>query len=180
MCKNTVIDKERMLKYKTFAAAFSYPDEEFFGFFPALLSEKDKLISEYDRLFRAKEVWLYGTEHMAKNEFQRTNYMADIMGFYKAFGVEPDKDRPDSLSGELEFMHYLIFKELRALERKSEENAFVCLDAQKKFFAEHLYLPAKKLAEKIISLAENDFYTASSKELLQFLESEKNVFGERT
>ena len=169
-------NKERMLEYKIFAAAFSYPDEKFFKFFPDLSAKKDSLISEYDRLFRAKEVWLYTVEYIAKNEFQRSNYLADIMGFYKAFGVEPDRDRPDSLSGELEFMHYLIFKNIHALEDKEgrdvKEKVAICLDAQKKFFAEHLYPAAKKIAEKIISMTENNFYTTIAKEFLEFLESE--------
>ncbi|MFQ6042717.1 MAG: molecular chaperone TorD family protein [Candidatus Poribacteria bacterium] len=191
------VDKERMLKYKTFAAAFSYPDDSFFAFFPNLSSEKENLISEYDGLFRANEIWLYSTEYLAKNEFQRSNNLADIMGFYRAFGLEPNGDRPDSLSCEFEFMHFLIFKKVYALESEddadAEEKAFICLDAQKKFFAEHLYPAAIKIAGAIIAktkkewrenvppqtpnLEENNFYIKIAHEMLQFLESEKKLLG---
>ena len=195
------VDEKRMLKYKTLAAAFSYPDDSFFAFFPNLSSEKENLISEYDRLFRANEVWLYSTEHLAKNEFQRSNNLADIMGFYRAFGLEPDGDRPDLLSCEFEFMHYLIFKKLHAshpLESEdsadAKEKSFICLDAQKKFFTEHLHPAAIKIAEAIITktqkewresvppqtphLEENNFYIKIANEMLQFLESEKRFLEE--
>ncbi len=184
ICPESIsVDKERMLEYKTLAAAFSYPDDSFFTFFPELLHEKEKLIVEYDRLFRANEVWLYGTEHLAKNDFQRSNGLADIMGFYRAFALEPDNDRPDSLSCELEFMHYLIFKRLHALESEdsvdAKEKAFICLDAQKKFFTEHLYPAAVKIAEAIISKTPNNLYLKIANEMLEFLESEKEILGEK-
>lgn len=165
------VDRKRMAKYKRFAAAFSYPD-----------GAEEKLISEYDGLFRAGQLWLYGTEHIAKNEFQRSNLLSDIMAFYKAFGVEPHKDRPDSLASELEFMYYLIFKELHAADGKdAQERASVCYEAQKKFFAEHLYPASKKIAHTITSRVkeEGHFYRRKAEELLEFLESEKRLFGER-
>lgn len=172
--------KERMLRYKTFAVAFSYPDEGFFKFFPDLISEKDNLTSEYDKLFRTKEIWLYTTEYLAKNEFQRSNYLADIMGFYRAFGVEPDKDRPDSLSGEFEFMHYLIFKLIHAGKGKdAKDKAYVCIDAQKKFFSEYLYPAAKKISEAICKQSEKSFYKDMASEMLEFLESEKGFLEGR-
>ena len=59
---------ERLLKYKELSAAFSYP-------------EKEELRLEYDRLFRLSEIWLYGAEYTAENEFQRANELSDISGF---------------------------------------------------------------------------------------------------
>ncbi|MEW6026906.1 MAG: molecular chaperone TorD family protein [Planctomycetota bacterium] len=172
MCTESVSldDKRRLLEYKTLSMAFSYPDDSFFSFFPELAGERANLIAEYDRLFRANETWLYGTEHLAKNEFQRTNYLSDIMGFYRAFGVAPHNDRPDAISNELEFMHYLIFKQLRGQE---DEKISICLDAQRKFFSEHLYPAAKKIAKAIISRSRNDFYLRTAQQMLEFLKSEE-------
>lgn len=168
-------NRERMLKYKRFAVALSYPDGDFMAFYPELSPWREELVAEYDRLFRLDEIWLYGTEHVAENEFQRASMLADIMGFYRAFGLEPSKDRPDSLACELEFMHYLIFKRLYALGNNdiadAAEKALVCLDAQKKFFTEHLYSAAKKIAGSIVSQTENTFYLEIAQEMLTFLES---------
>lgn len=166
-------DKERMFKYKTFATAFSYPDEKFFDFFPEISSEKEKLISNYDRLFRNGETWLYTTEYTAENEFQRANSLADIMGFYKAWGLEPDKERPDSLSCELEFMYYIIYKKINA---KTQNNTELCYDVEKKFFYEHLYSPAIEILKKIISLSDDNFYSWIAEEMKKFLILEKKFF----
>ena len=166
--------KERMIWYKRFSVAFSYPDDNFFSFFPILVSEKEKLRLEYDRLFRSNEIWLYSAEYSAENEFQRARGLADINGFYKAFGLEPDKDRPDSLVTELEFMHYLIFKELNAPDR---EKALICFSAQKKFFMEHLLPSAKKIAQAIITQSKNNFYREIAQEMLSFIEPEEKMLS---
>ena len=150
---------ERMLKYKMLAEAFSYPKEE-------------GLQLEYDRLFRQGEVWLYGLEYAIENEFQRAQGLADINGFYRAFGLETDKERPDSLVCELEFMHYLVFKELNAPDK---EKAWVCYDAQKKFFSAYLLPAAKSITEKILERTQDKFYRNNAQELLMFLEKESEA-----
>ncbi len=171
-------DDERMLAYKAFSQAFAYPDKEFFSVHSDLSDTEDMLPREYDRLFRVREIWLSGVEYIAKNEFQRVNLLSDIMGFYQAFGVEPTHDRPDSLTNELEFMHYLMFKEMRARDvHQDQEKSLICLDAQKKFFNNHLYPAAKKIAEAILSATDNSFYKEMSEDLLEFLEEEKAVLG---
>lgn len=172
--KNSELNKQRMFQYKTLAVAFSYPDNKFFDFFPELASEKNTLIREYDRLFRAKEIWLYGTEYMSEHEFQRSNYLSDISGFYKAFGLEVSEDRPDGLNAECEFMHYLIFKEMKA---PSNQKAEICQDAQRKFFSEHLSPMAKMIAQKVIAATENYFYKNIASEMIEFLGKEERFFS---
>jgi len=161
--------QERLLKYKELVAAFSYP-------------EKQELRLEYDRLFRLSEIWLYGAEYTVENEFQRVKELSDISGFYRAFGLQVDKERPDALSCELAFMHYLIYKELYCLKKnlsKAEEKAKICQDAQKKFFKTHLYPAAKKIVEKVILASEDGFYSELAQSLSAFLESEEKFFRVR-
>lgn len=169
------MQKKRMHTYKMLSVAFSYPDKDFFEFFPELMPEKESLIREYDRLFRAKEIWLYGTEYTSEHEFQKSNNLSDIAGFYKAFGLEIDNDRPDSLEAELEFMHYLIFKEINAPDK---EKAETCADAQRKFFAEHLSPMARTIAQKIIAETVEGFYKDIAAEMLNFLKSEEGLYGQ--
>lgn len=167
------VTQERLLAYKMFSAAFNYPEDTLLGFFPK--ENKEKLLPEYDLLFRANEIWLYSTEYLAENEFQRVSYLADISGFYRAFGLEIDKERPDFLATELEFMHFLIFKQMYALCRNindSKEKSAICLDAQKKFFNTYIYPSAKRIAQKVIGQSKAGFYRRKAIEMLAFLELE--------
>ncbi len=175
------VDRERMLQYKALAVAFSYPDESFFAHFPACTGDRGSLETEYDRLFRAGRVWLYGAEYLADNEFQRAGLLSDIMGFYLAFGLEPDLDRPDSISCEAEFMHYLILKRQRleqgAITNDTKEKADICRDAESKFFREHLEPAAKQIAAKIASESNHSFYVQTADRLSEFLDVEAKHFG---
>lgn len=169
-----------MIAYEAWAAAFSYPDDAFFAHLPDLAAERPSLVSEYDRLFRAGVVWLYGAEHLVKNEFQRANLLSDIMGFYTAFGLEPDLERPDSIACEMDFMHYLIFKRERlgsgAAVASGQDKAEVCRDAERKFFIEHLEPAATAIAHEILANTAHPFYKQAAEGLLEFLSREREHF----
>ena len=172
------LDQERLQSYSVFATTLRYPDEIFFQELPSLSPEKEKIISEYDTLFRRQGIWLYTTEYTAPGQFQKIYCLADIMGFYRAFGLTIDRERPDSLSVELEFMHYLIFKANYATRNRvtdHREKNRLCSEAQGKFFAEHLYPGALAIAEKIATQAGGDFYRDVFEEMLLFLEKEKEI-----
>lgn len=67
--------------------------------------------------------------------------MADIAGFYRAFGFDVGgaiRERPDHLSAELEFMHTLTLKEALSHESGQTEHRETCLDAERKFLRDHL------------------------------------------
>ncbi len=99
---------------------------------------------EYQRIFGhtiSKEYPPYETEYGKAHIFQSSQDMADIAGFYRAFGLEPSeelKERLDHISIELEFMHFLIYKEAYALEYHGLENSQICREAQRNFLKEHL------------------------------------------
>ncbi|MER3422611.1 MAG: hypothetical protein C4293_04635 [Nitrospiraceae bacterium] len=80
---------------------------------------------------------LFGNDHV----FGQAHTMGDIAGFYKAFGVELSRDiheRMDHLSVELEFMHFLAYKESYARCHDGAEKTQIVVDAQKKFLKEHI------------------------------------------
>jgi TorA maturation chaperone TorD len=94
---------------------------------------------------------LFGNDHV----FGQAHVMGDIAGFYKAFGVELSKDiheRMDHLSVELEFMHFLAYKESYARCHDGADKTQVVVDAQKKFVKDHIgrWVPlfARMLAKK--------------------------------
>jgi len=80
---------------------------------------------------------LFGNDHI----FGQSYVMGDIAGFYNAFGLQLSQDiheRLDHLSVELEFLHFLAYKESYALCHDSQEKLQTVVDAEKKFVKEHV------------------------------------------
>jgi TorA maturation chaperone TorD len=110
----------------------------------------DELRADYDRIFGLvvpKDCPPYETEYYPTQEtFARSQQMADIAGFYRAFGIEPARsspERPDHLALELEFMAFLLLKKREALaaadsDPEAAERAQICDQAQRDFFRDHL------------------------------------------
>ncbi|MBI3244687.1 MAG: molecular chaperone TorD family protein [Chloroflexi bacterium] len=99
------------------------------------------LQAEHRRAFGLTGSLCYETEVGLPHEFRQSQEMADIAGFYRAFGFNLGgkvRERPDHLSAELEFMHILALKEAYAAERDVLEHVEICIDAQSKFLQEHL------------------------------------------
>lgn len=172
-------ERDRMNEYAYFAQAYAYPDDRFFEVFPQLTDTRNEIQVEYDRLFRNGGLWLYTSEYTAKGHFQKSNSLADIMGFYRAFGLKIEGERPDALNVEFEFMHYLVFKWLRAVEQRLEdweEKITVCREAQAKFFSEHLYPGSRAVADRILAGQVGKFYPEITRELISFLDQETQLF----
>lgn len=80
---------------------------------------------------------LFGNDHV----FGQSYVMGDISGFYTAFGLQLSQDiheRLDHLSVELEFLHFLAYKESYALCHDGKEKVQTVIDAEKKFVKEHV------------------------------------------
>lgn len=173
---NDNANNDAATSYKVLAMAFAYPGETFFSCFKIEPDEWDGFQAEYDRLFRTGKVWLDGAEHRVKNEFQRVAELSDIMGFYHAFGVAPERSRPDALTCELEFMHVMEVKRMRAehgdVSGNAAEKAAVCREAQAKFFREHLAPAAIRIAARVREATAHPFYREAAENLEKLMASE--------
>jgi len=98
---------------------------------------QDELMLEYTQLFVKGEGKPYETSYLS-NPYGKNIELADISGFYKAFGIRPKQDLPDYISCELEFMSLLCFKESYAIIHNLLSEADICREAQKKFLEQHL------------------------------------------
>lgn len=95
---------------------------------------------------------LYETVGDSGDAFRQAQTLADLAGFYRAFGLDIAADaaeRADHVSVELEFMHYLTYREAYALERHGADAASTLRDAQARFLAEHLGAWGPALARAI-------------------------------
>jgi TorA maturation chaperone TorD len=162
---------ERAYRFRTLAAVFAYPDpgqgEAIRKAMAPLLEagpagagnggrealdafavawdgiDEDALRAEYGRLFLGQTPCPL---HAAAYSGGRTlagpsAELADISGFYQAFGVDVREDapeRPDHLTVELEFYATLLVKEAYARFNDWQEPAEVTGDAARDFLAEHL------------------------------------------
>lgn len=100
---------------------------------------------------------LFGNDHV----FGQSHVMGDIAGFYKAFGVELSRDiheRLDHLSVELEFMHFLAYKESYARCHDGAEKTQIVVDAQKKFVKEHIGRWVPLFARMLAKKADSGFF----------------------
>lgn len=82
----------------------------------------------------------YETEYGREEIFQQAHELADIAGFYRAFGLKPapeDGERPDHIACELEFLAFLSLKEAYAIEKADEEMLEITKAAAKKFLRDH-------------------------------------------
>jgi TorA maturation chaperone TorD len=176
--------------YKVLALSFNSPTEELVAalrateFFGAALPEDtdvDALLHEHTRVFSltvAGGVAPYQLEYGDPGAFSKTQRMADIAGFHKAFGVElTAQERVDHIGAELELMHWLVRKEQRGAEVGKDEQVQVCRDAVAKFMNDHLGRWAPFFAEQLALAAQHPFYVALGEALGDFIDTECQRLG---
>jgi len=142
-----------------------------------------QLESEYNRLFAhlgSATCPLYETEYGYDNIFQKTQAMADIAGFYRAYNLEVSDDkseRVDFLPTELEFMAFLTVKEAYALEHHEQEHLEICLDTQRKFIQDHLGRWVPLFSKILTKVDAGRFYLQCGEVLDEVLQSEIAYLG---
>ncbi|HEY7311483.1 MAG TPA: molecular chaperone TorD family protein [Gemmataceae bacterium] len=120
----------------------------------------------------------YETEYCSSAEaFFRAQQLADIAGFYRAFGIQTthaSPERPDHLALELEFMAFLLRKERLAC---TAEQTCVCADAQRSFLRDHLAWWVPSFAAGLRRKAERGFYATVAQVLAAFMPAERARLG---
>ena len=92
--------------------------------------------------------------------FRHARQMADVAGFYRAFGAEVSGERPDHAGAELEFLSFLSARRVAALADGRVEPAEVCARAEDAFLLDHLgrWFPA--FCRKVAAETSSPFYAA--------------------
>lgn len=126
----------------------------------------EELLVDYSRLFVGPAELLaapYGSVYLEKERRLMGDSTMAAIDFYKSRGLVMDadfKEVPDHIAVELEFMYYLVFKEIEAIEAKNMDAATAALESQEIFMNSFLRPWADKFANKMAEGAETGFYKA--------------------
>lgn len=123
----------------------------------------------------------YGSEYGQAHIFEKTQTLADVSGFYRAFGLalaEGVHDRPDHIAFELEFMEFLCLKQALAEAREhGPERVADCARAQRAFLGDHLGFWAFSFAHRLRQRPDPGPFAAWAGLLEAFLAQELSAAG---
>ncbi len=141
------------------AAVFSSEMEKAF-----LEADEGELTVEYAKLFVGPyelKAPPYGSVYLEGERRVMGDSTMEVIRLYKEAGLVMDKDfkeLPDHIAVELEFMYYLIYKEVEALEKSEREKALAIRETRNVFFNRFLKPWVLPFSKKIKEATDNHFY----------------------
>jgi TorA maturation chaperone TorD len=124
----------------------------------------EDLRQTFERLFGHTlrgRVCPYECEYGRHPLLQQAHQLADLGGFYEAFGLRPASDhgeRVDHIACELEFLEFLSVKEVLALQLEDREGWQITHEAARRFLREHLARFGRAFARNLREEASPGFY----------------------
>jgi len=131
-------------------------------------SDIEQIKVDYARLFVGPYTVLappYGSVYLECQRRVMGNSTLDVMKGYMEVGLsisEDFRDAPDHISAELEFMYYLVLKEIEAIAGGDYTIAADYLEKQKCFLENHLGVWISEFSARVMEGAETEFYRTLS------------------
>lgn len=144
----------------------------------------DQLTLDYSRLFVGPFELLappYGSVYLDTGRRVMGDSTMDVKHRYREVGLDLSrtlKEAPDHIAVELEFMYYLIFKEIEAMEKAELENVMDYLRMQKEFLEDHLGAWVDRFADAVAKNASTDFYRDIAKATKVFVQKDLDAISE--
>ena len=148
----------------------------------ALGDDPEQHTQEYLRIFglvTCRECPPYETEYYPNQDpFFRSQQMADVAGFYRAFGLEPARqwrECPDHITLELEYVATLLAR-LRSARASAADpdQALVCHDARVKFLRDHVCWWVPSFSVGLRNQAEHGFFSHLGRILAALLPADRH------
>ncbi len=125
---------------------------------------EEELNVDYARLFVGPNELLappYGSVYLDGDRRVMGDSTMEVIKFYEGQGLTMDgefRNLPDHITVELEFMYYLIFKEVEALEKSDIAGAGDFVDKQELFLSRFLNRWIQPFCDKMAAGANSGFY----------------------
>jgi TorA maturation chaperone TorD len=122
----------------------------------------------------------YETAYRGEGIFQQTALMADVAGFYRAHGLRAggqERERPDHIVVEIDFMAVLAKKEALALRAGAGENVSICRESAASFLQDHLGCWAPAFGRRAASVTEAPWLRGLGELLASWVEFDMRAHG---
>lgn len=114
----------------------------------------------------------YGSLYLESQKRLMGDSTMEVLNMYRKAGLALSgdfKDAPDHIAAELEFMYFLIAKELQALRIDDRVDAIGYLKIQQEFHEKYLRPWMEPFCERIRTSAEHEFYRLLAESLSTFI-----------
>jgi TorA maturation chaperone TorD len=195
-------EKARRDAYKNLAACFHVPNRELATMLKGLerrlgvlgsgalsyavlmrnefesLNDLGELKIDFARLFVGPYSLLappYGSIYLERERKIMGDSTLDLLETYRHAGVDLSdnfRDAPDHIAAELEFMYFLIFKQVEAIRNSDIEMTLSFIEKQRAFLGEHLGAWVFDFADITEEKAETDFYKNLARATKTFTEQD--------
>jgi len=142
------------------------------------LEDIDSLKVDYSKLFVGPFKVLappYGSVYLEEGKAINGESTIDIANMYIQENLKVDLKEPaDHIAIELEFMYYLMLKELDAIEKNEIDTSIEYIKKQKTLINNHLSLWVPKFTDEITNHTKTEFYKQLSLLLNELISSENS------
>jgi TorA maturation chaperone TorD len=142
-------------------------------------SNIEALLIDYSKLFLGPYKLLappYGSVYLENTRRIMGNSTLDVRSKYAEEGLNITiKEAPDHITIELEFMYYLISREVEAAFDSDSTNVVRYLEKQKDFLDVHLGEWINEFTSNIEINAETSFYRVLARQTKLFIETERKI-----
>jgi len=143
----------------------------------------EELKVEYARLFIGPYSLLappYGSVYLESERRIMGNSTMDVINRYRQSGLDVAqdfKDAPDHIAAELEFMHFMIFKEMEAANQGDVNGVLTALLDQQSFLDQHLGAWVQEFAGNVVDNAKTSFYRNLARATETFIKDDYQVIS---
>jgi TorA maturation chaperone TorD len=138
---------------------------------------------EFTELFMTRMLCPPYENSYGKSGVNKAGTLADINGFYKAFGLsisERDSDMPDHIAIELEFLSLVALKGAYGIEHSMGDMVEVCASAKNEFLKDHIGRWVGIFCKNLVRTTTKDFYRNLALLTSVFIEEEIKFYGINT